>query len=699
MAATNLYKGNVIGDSKQKGLFSKLGETDLKSLNYQDFLPGIDRAPYVTHDINTGEPTERDSWWKLYQNTSELAVQRRIEDVKRLTKFIASPKGVLWESRVAGLETIQKDLYNQSTNTRTLIKASGSKYGVGNYGVSGSNVNDSSWSWNRVLQTLGNVGKSILQDVGITAATLEQAGVSGTGTHVDTFISRAYLNDGDSKMLGKILSYAGITDGGKLNAAAKAQKGQEILGDDPWTKLDPDKALYSNVEAFDNGVAKGEKVYGDQKLTGAGSYYKKSEGPAVKFDRTTGTFVQDLQTTLENIVRDSTNKNLGISSDKNSPKPNRVETGVNSTVRDLDKKQIGDSYGKFIEKESYQVSKNVSIDAEGETAKIFPKSSVTIKVPKLSSEENTTDGVGPFGEKSGLTKGLGEYFYTRPRKKDTVYSYVVDSDPDLEFKFGNLDRALGLIPFCITTITPDHRTYLNFPAYLESYDDNYNADWESVKYVGRAENFYGYKGYTRSINLSFKVIAFRESHLVPLYQELNKLVGVTAPSYDNVQNLFMRGTLASLTVGELLRDKKGIIPSVKLSWERDDPWEVVAHSKYEENSQTADFGFNTIDKKATIQVPHVLTVVLQFTPIEQEEVREDYGAYFVFDPDERPTVKNTASDQSNKYGNNTTEQSGIYPGSAGIPDTEEGWEIYKGIVPGTDKSDPTLGRDVKIYEA
>ena len=624
MAATNLYKGNNIGTSKQEGLFKKLSDegTELKLLEYQDFLPGIDRAPFVTHDINTGEPTERDSWWKLYVNTSELAVQRRLEDVKRITKFIASPKGILWESERAALETIQKDLQQQTANSISKVQTGGSRHqkAVNSNTVQKySYVVESEWSWERLGKTFVNLGKSVLQGIGLTAATLEQTGVSGTGTHVTTYISRAYLNDWDRSddsdsrsvgVLNQLLSYAGVTDGGKLNGAAGAKQGKNILGDEPWRKLDVDKSLVDlrDTGSFEIGVGKGEQYYESSSafpLKGAGSYYYREKDK----NKQNLSSQEVLDQYLKDQILKSNNKSFNSKITTGSGAPNRVLTAVSTSVREKDEKAIKESntYGTLVNpRGSYSgegVARAKNIEEVSSISFFEGTADTSYTIPKKSSRENRT--AGKVGNLTYFTRNVEGGLYSTASVKSLEY------DPE------KISKELGLIPFCIMSITPEHRTYMNFPAYLDSYDDNYTGEWESVKYVGRAENFYGYKGFTRSINLAFKVIAFNEDQLVPLYRELNRLVGVTAPSYKD--SLFMRGTLASITVGDLLRDKLGIIPSVKLSWAVDDPWEIVS-----DGQQTR-----------MIQVPHVLSVSLQFTPIEKDEVREDLGSYFVFDPSPR----------------------------------------------------------------
>lgn len=665
------YKGNKIGDTKKGGLFAKLSDegTDLKKLKFKDFLNDVSNAPYVEHDINTGEPVERDSWWKLYVNTSALAVRRRLEDVKRISKFIASPKGILWESERAGLETIQKNLQQGQADKLGKIRA----------GAESDGMEDPNF-WQKLWKTATNLGASVLEDIGLTASILEQVAVSGTGTHVDTYISRAYLKDGKtrskaSQVLGEILSRTGLANGGNINGSSAILGGSQTI--DSFTP-DPERLMVDEEETIP--LSAKTITYGTRNLGNESSKVTTDlqtgmlklntdfsmPGPSTNRKNYQGKLIRSGSSLAENELH-GVSRVTGSSS---------VRKEANSSVVKADKQALSTKYGEvsqssavegvatdvakhFDSVEARYVSTNtaswgspMSLNRSDGKVKVseVPESlsdykeyikdggtgsavqgkgyteqaaEITINVRKRSSEEQ--DGTG----------SMDNFYY---HTSDAHYSYFVDTDSTLELDPNQVNESLGLIPFCITTITPDHRTYLNFPAYLDSYDDNYTGEWENVKYVGRPENFYGYRGFTRSINLGFKVVAFRESHLTPLYKELNRLVGATAPSYDDTK-LFMRGTLASLTIGDLLQDQLGFIPSVKLSWNVDDPWEVNKVGAYDRKD------------KEVIRVPHVLTVNLQFTPIEKQEVREDYGAYFVFPPtgsQNTPTQPANTTIDSNK---------------------------------------------------
>lgn len=246
--------------------------------------------------------------------------------------------------------------------------------------------------------------------------------------------------------------------------------------------------------------------------------------------------------------------------------------------------------------------------------------------------------------------GTANAFYGKPNEYSGDFNFPGGTTiGGLEYNKSLVDEELGLIPFCITTITPDFRTYLNFPAHLDSYDDSYSGDWDSVQYVGRAEKFWGYTGFNREISLGFKVVASNPQTLADLYSRLNRLAGGTAPSYDT-RGLFMRGTLASLTIGDLLRNQTGLIKNVKLSWQQDYMWELGPVSPQNPEIAQAVQEMYGIAKTNVqdgfggnyYRIPQMLDVNISFTPIEHGTVREDYNAYFVFDPKElKPTATGT----------------------------------------------------------
>jgi hypothetical protein len=72
--------------------------------------------------------------------------------------------------------------------------------------------------------------------------------------------------------------------------------------------------------------------------------------------------------------------------------------------------------------------------------------------------------------------------------------------------------------------------YVPFRATIHGLNEQHSADWEDVKYIGRADRLFIYKGFTRDLNVNFKVYANSPKELVPMWERLSYLVGLTRPS-------------------------------------------------------------------------------------------------------------------------------------------------------------------------
>ena len=650
-----VYKGNKIGTSQKEGLFSKFSEegSEMKKLQYKQFLSV---EPLIQTDINDpGTPLfSQDSRWKrMYIDTSELAVQRRAQDIARISKLVASSKGLWWESRLTGLETIDKNLRKKQLEKYQKIQGQAAeKEEAGFWKTVG----------NKLLETGKNVLSSLLSDVRITASTIEQAGVAGTGTHIDTFRSKAYLSDGSGtgkKVLDTILSYTGIAEAGKLNAAGKILGGAQTVGD---LNVPSERRMVGDTEDTISlkAAALSPQVYGteqqardalvedyfgrvkeqQEKIRKYEEEYEKfveSQGDLIAWEMPGVNLREEFENHYGKLILDPLKvedyeglqpKNFLGEDIAGDSRDARVLRGIDrwkkydtSLDRDIRNADIvrSTAYGERLSVEDFR---GQASNASDQAKALDSEGKVLQPISAIQGEKSSTTTITYHPRAAKASSSLGTFtgssvekltYKTREITEALGKLYTVKESGELPFDSDSVLESIGLIPFCICSITPDKRIYMNFPAYLESYDDSYTGEWESVRYVGRAENFYGYKGFTRSINLSFKVIAFNPDQLRPLYEELNRLVGVTAPTYDPT-NLFMRGTLTSLTIGDLLRDKIGIVPSIKLSWDKDDPWEIEKGGE-----------------SMKIRVPHVLTVSMQFTPIEEGVVEEGFGNYFVND--------------------------------------------------------------------
>jgi hypothetical protein len=147
---------------------------------------------------------------------------------------------------------------------------------------------------------------------------------------------------------------------------------------------------------------------------------------------------------------------------------------------------------------------------------------------------------------------------------------------------------------------PQKDNVILFRAFLDSLSDNYNGQWNSYKYNGRAEEFYTYGGFSRAIDFSFKIHAQSRFEQKPLWRKLNYLVAQTAPEYKNNR---MRGIFSRLTIGSWMDEIPGFFTSVGLSWSKSYPWEI----RHDGGEDGKDENIN--------QYPHILDVSCQFQPV------------------------------------------------------------------------------------
>tara|TARA_R110002074_G_scaffold312394_1_gene483186 strand:- start:4899 stop:6779 length:1881 start_codon:yes stop_codon:yes gene_type:complete len=164
-----------------------------------------------------------------------------------------------------------------------------------------------------------------------------------------------------------------------------------------------------------------------------------------------------------------------------------------------------------------------------------------------------------------------------------------------------------LIKFRIGILSNEYdtlKTYMHFRAYIDSFSDNYSAGWSEEKYMGRAESFYRYNSFNRTISMGWTLAAQSVDELIPMYQKLNFLASSLAPDYS--QQGYMQGNIAYLTMGGYCYEQPGIITGLNLSYPKESPFEIDANSKSGNN----DGG------KKTKELPHIMTVTgFEFKPI------------------------------------------------------------------------------------
>jgi hypothetical protein len=198
---------------------------------------------------------------------------------------------------------------------------------------------------------------------------------------------------------------------------------------------------------------------------------------------------------------------------------------------------------------------------------------------KIFNKENNPEGEGSG---YGMSEGGPQTYNSLPKDDQGRLDYLKSTKRRLDIinatssydQNNTLDDA-NLIKFSIEIISNDiggSSEHLYFRAFIDQFSDSYKPKWDGYKYVGRAEEFYRYSSFNRDISLGFTIAAFARAEMIPLYQRINKLVGITAPSYSDIG--LMRGNIVRLTVGDYLVSVPGIITGLTLTPIFDAGWDI-----------------------------------------------------------------------------------------------------------------------------
>jgi len=307
---------------------------------------------------------------------------------------------------------------------------------------------------------------------------------------------------------------------------------------------------------------------------------------------------------------------------------------------------IGNGYGNPLERTNNEV---VTKDALEIFKRFDPTSSETIlptvdieRAGKrgsttLNSLNNTYNpymsrvGIGTpgnFNREDTYQTSYTEYRSIPPKTNPNNFYAVDEINASRILTSGSIEdyKNSDLVKFYFEIInnnTVDNidNSFLFFRAYINNLGDGFKADWQSYKYVGRAENFYKYAGFSRDISLSFTIYAHSRAEMLPIYQKLNYLVGVTAPSYSDAG--LMRGNFIRMTIGDYLLDVPGIVQNINLKPSFEAGWDLNRKEdgspfKLEDDSPDGD--------EFVGQLPRMIEVDLSFTPIHNftPQIKENF---------------------------------------------------------------------------
>ena len=192
--------------------------------------------------------------------------------------------------------------------------------------------------------------------------------------------------------------------------------------------------------------------------------------------------------------------------------------------------------------------------------------SPTAKTYASIQNEIAADTIGKQKANTHILRDAPLYKYNGGRLKYGVFNRTNDRVEK--------DDTLALVFTPIDPFTAKNLSDLKFLAYITDYTDTFDSSWSDVKYVGRAEKFYIFNEFKRSISLGFNIPCFNKTELEQKHQKLNKLVSILAGSYGGPDNILLGGIITKLKVGNYIDNQPGIITGLNFSPIQDGSWDL-----------------------------------------------------------------------------------------------------------------------------
>ena len=468
--------------------------------------PSIDDLP---GDLNSGVPNS------LIRGGAVPHLNRLEEDFNRITNFLITPQGLAFTAKQVGLQRSNPRIDKPSNS----VESSGGG----------------------ILGFLSNAGSSLVGSIAnqrtynLKGNLLAQVLGSGTGVHIKREGALPTATGGYKDADG-----TGLLGGPNLFEDGPNNRLIYLLQDKIYTSTGADLTDNSNqtgIGKFLSGANKFLKKAGEflgNKNNDLGTLYSYSGGPESVYGIGRTTIRRYTSTNKDSLPRIGDDSQFDTPLLTNSP-----------------------NIGNYLLK-SGKLGFNYTKSTDDGSSRYFTRE-------QRINTGNPGVGVGRDNERSDShiqqknDDGTLNYnVYNRNRIDKLNALDVFRSKGD-----ANLPQVRDLIRFrfeAVDSDNPDFSDMIVFRAFLDSFNDNYNASHNEFNYNGRGETFYTYNSFKRNISLSFKIAAQSRVEMMPLYRKLNYLVSNVAPEYGpsgRIRTPFMK-----LTVGSWCDRVPGILNSV-----------------------------------------------------------------------------------------------------------------------------------------
>lgn len=497
----------------------------------------------------------------LVRGGSLTAIERAAVDTARITKWMASPKGLLWITKQVGLGLTNPkvetpldgaDIFgipNLTRQTRvhtglaSLLSVPGTAFGLHftRHGVPGANelasyenvvdnINKNFPKQNRLLklkreffrgtaeeETLGGIAGAILDTARKVTETLSEKFGGFKGQPIKTLSGAS----GPQSVYG--IGATIIRKPDHLVSEIPHQRSVGNIG-----KVGKAKAVIDAFSGFGSRSAPRSVGGTDLIDTGIKSYstLAYSQISSTARERSEGT-------TIPNDFRKDTDR----------PKADKAKYEKNNLT---DKFGMGTQGKVGVGRGAYD-QKNLEYDNKG-NATINPQGSgefrgdeINAIDARISSKDAVKyDDIYKLDRAGAAKRDFVKLFFTGPKQMTTAENTATE--------------------------------ILVFRATMGNITDQFSPSWSPHKMIGRADPVYTYDQWTRSVTFDFRVAATSRDEMRPIWRKLNYLASWTAPEY-NVGTIY-RAPWIRVTLGDLFQETPCFISSLTYTIDDNSPWEI-----------------------------------------------------------------------------------------------------------------------------
>ena len=550
-----------------------------------DQLGGFSDEPYITNfntDMNSSVPNS------LVRGGTSAAINRRLDDVSRITKFLISPKGLAFTARQTGLQLSNPRMDgHQFANAGDIIGNVFSGDFSGAFDSIKSNI-------------VGSVANQRTYNP-LNLNLLSQIGAQGTGLHIKRegllpTATKGYIDaDGSDSLDGPNLFADFSRTGGNTNRMLRLFE-NIVEGEEQQEQREPETGFGRFIQNAQNTIKKtSEFLFGKKKHLGTLYDYAGGPGSVYGIGKTT--------------IRRYTATGL----DKTGNHLTRIGDLYDNSSLILTTSNFHINYLFRLGKPHYPYH---AVTADGQERKVVREERIGLGNPGVGVDRSDEGRPDTYIQQRLPGTNILNYNHMTDIRKRMDKINLIDV-----YKSGTGDYAphtRDLIKFrfeAVDTDNPNQSDVMVFRAFLDSFQDNFNATHNEYQYNGRGEVFYTYNSFKRGVNIGFKIAAQTRWEMMPLYRKLNYLASNVAPEYGETGR--MRTPFMKVTVGSYLSRVPGILNSLTITWQKDYPWEISLDSP----EQGMD--------KHMLVLPHVLDVQCTFTPVHNFLPQKSIHAPFI----------------------------------------------------------------------